>query len=211
MAGSRSRPRGSRRLTPKTANIRLRMIGCNGEGDLVNSFALVSYLPQPLAGFLNGLRNELVSDCQARAHVTVLPPRPLVCASDEAWRELVETVQDFQPFLVRLGEIQIFPTTQVIYLTVTEGYHELVRLHVALNSGRVSFREPYEFHPHVTLAQELEPDRVSAVAGHAARRWQEFSGSRSYVADRVTFVQNTLGNRWMDLRSAPFAAGVPIR
>jgi 2'-5' RNA ligase len=186
------------------------MTGCNGEETPVNSFALVSYLPQPLAGFLDGLRNELVGECQAKAHLTVLPPRPLICPSDDAWGEVLKTLQDFQPFQVKLAEIKIFPITQVIYLSVTEGYHELTRLHAALNTGRVSFLEPFEFQPHVTLAQDLETERVAAAADLATERWREYSGPRSYLADRLTFVQNTLGNRWTDLCSVPLATGVPI-
>ncbi|HML15550.1 MAG TPA: 2'-5' RNA ligase family protein [Bryobacteraceae bacterium] len=188
------------------------MIGCNGEaGTLVNSFALVSYLPQPLGGFLDSLRNELVSECRAKAHLTVLPPRPLDCASQDAWYQLLDTLQDFQPFRVKLGEIQIFPVTQVIYLSITEGYHELLRLHAALNAGRVSFQEPFEFHPHVTLAQDLDQDRVVAAVELAAGRWHAFLQSRTYIVDRLTFVQNTLGNRWKDLCSVPLTSGVPAR
>lgn len=187
------------------------MIGCNGEETPVNSFALVSYLPQPLAGFLDDLRNELISECGGKTHLTVLPPRPLPCPSDDAWRQLLKTLQDFPPIHVTLGEIQIFPVTQVIYLSVREGYRELARLHAALNTGRVSFQEPFAFRPHVTLAQDLETDRVAAAADLAARRWREFPGSRSYLADRLTFVQNTLGNHWTDLCSVPLSSGVPIR
>jgi 2'-5' RNA ligase len=201
----------NRRLTAKRVRINLAMLGCNGEGTPVNSFALVSYLPQPLAGFLNGLRHELVSDCQAKAHLTVLPPRPLICPSDDAWTQMLRTLQDFQPFLVKLGEIQIFPITQVIYLSVTDGYHELIRLHSALNTGGVCFGEPFEFHPHVTLAQDLDLGTVAAAADLATTRWQEFPESKSYIVDRLTFVQNTLNNRWTDLCSVPLSSGVPTR
>ena len=45
--------------------------------DRINSFALVSYIPEPLAGFLDRLRQELVPNCFLRAHVTILPPRPI--------------------------------------------------------------------------------------------------------------------------------------
>jgi len=31
--------------------------------DRINSFALVSYIPEPLAGFLDRLRQELVPNC----------------------------------------------------------------------------------------------------------------------------------------------------
>lgn len=195
----------------KRDRIITRMIGCNGEETPVNSFALVSYLPQPLAGFLDDLRGELVRECEAKSHITILPPRPLLCPSDEAWREFMETLQDYQPFQVRLGEIQVFPVTQVIYLSVTEGFHELIRMHASLNRGHGAYCEPFEFHPHLTLAQDLDPDRVSAAADLATRRWREFSKSRAYIVDRLTFVQNTLENRWTDLSSVPLTTGVATR
>src|SRR5579872_2290857 len=122
------------------------MGSCNGGGQ-VNSFALVSYIPQPLAGFLDRLRAELVQECHARAHVTVLPPRPLPCNTEEAWRALQAGVQDFQPFLVDLGPVEIFPVTQVIYISVLSGHAELKRLHAMLNTGQLAVEEPFVYHP----------------------------------------------------------------
>ena len=48
-----------------------------GGAQRINLFALVVYIPDPLAGFLDDLRKELVANCLPRAHVTILPPRPL--------------------------------------------------------------------------------------------------------------------------------------
>lgn len=183
---------------------------CNGVGRAVNSFALVSYLPEPLAGFLDGLRTELVADCVSRAHVTVLPPRPLVSAVDDAWSELVDGLQDFDPFQVELGRVEVFPITQVLYLSVNTGHAELKRLHQALNLGRLHFAEPFPYHPHVTLAQDLEPHQVAAAVELARARWREFTHSPAFAVDRVTFVQNTLENRWTDLRSLALSDRVAI-
>jgi 2'-5' RNA ligase len=181
----------------------------NGEGTLVNSFALVSYLPDPLAGFLDRLRCDLAQEFHARAHVTVLPPRPLTCPSNDTWLYLKERLQDFQPFRVELGPIEIFPVTDVLYFAVEAGQAELKRLHAALNGGPLAFEEPFVYHPHVTLAQELEPENVAEVAGAAARRWEEYPHSRCFVVDALTFVQNTLENRWMDLNGIALSTGVP--
>jgi 2'-5' RNA ligase len=186
------------------------MSGCNGEGAGINSFALVSYLPDPLAAFLDGLRKELESECRSRAHVTVLPPRPLECDSRQARGELIAGLQDFQPFLIELGGIQIFPVTNVIYVSVVRGGAKLEALHARLNRGSLAFEEPFRYHPHVTLAQELEPHAAGAVAEIAAARWRDFPGERAFVLDRLTFVQNTLENRWTDLRAFRLAARVPI-
>ena len=176
------------------------MSGCNG-GSGVNSFALVSYLPDPLASFLNSLRNDLVDECHAKAHVTILPPRPLLGPSSDAWDQLQARLQDFPPFEVELGQIQVFPVTDVVYLSVAAGHAQLKQLHDALNIGRLAFEEPFTYHPHLTLAQEIEPEKLAAAIERATRSWRDFGHARSFTVDRLTFVQNTLENRWMDLNA----------
>ncbi len=176
------------------------MNGCNGSGNPINSFALISYLPEPVTGFLDSLRRELVPRCQARSHVTVLPPRPLASGLPEsAWRDLNDALDSFPPFRVELTSIEIFQGTNVIYLSVGAGLRELETLHTALNRGPLEFTEPYEYHPHVTLAQHLLPEQVAAAAALARRRWRDYSSSRTFTVDRLTFVQNTQEDRWSDL------------
>jgi 2'-5' RNA ligase len=182
--------------------------GCNG-GASVNSFALVSYIPDPLGAFLDRLRNDLVCECHSKAHVTVLPPRPLFRPASEAWTQMQERLPDFQPFHVELGEIQVFPITDVIYLSVNAGHAELQKLHTALNTACLAFAEPFQYHPHVTLAQELDRDRLAEATELAKRRWHEFREARSFLVDKLTFVQNTLDNSWTDLNAWQLSSGVP--
>jgi 2'-5' RNA ligase len=184
------------------------MDGCNG-GPTVNSFALVSYIPDPLGAFLDRLRNDLVSECHAKAHVTVLPPRPIFCPSRDACDQIQKRMPDFSSFSVELGEIQVFPTTDVIYVSVKAGYMELKGLHAALCGGCLSFKEPFRYHPHVTLAQELTRQQLGPAKDTAMRRWNEFRGPRSFVVDKLTFVQNTLDNCWTDLDSWQLSTSVP--
>jgi 2'-5' RNA ligase len=176
------------------------MNGCNGVGNAINSFALISYLPEPLAGFLDSLRCELVPYCQAKSHVTVLPPRPLATGLPEsAWHDLSHCLDGFPPFRVELTSIDVFRGTNVIYLSVGAGYGELEEMHMALNRGPLQFVEPYEYHPHVTLAQQLTAEEVESAAALARSRWREFPYSHTFTVDRLTFVQNTQENRWADL------------
>jgi 2'-5' RNA ligase len=181
--------------------------GCNG-GAGVNSFALVSYIPDPLGAFLDRLRNDLVCECHSKAHVTVLPPRPLFRPTAEAWAQMQERLPDFHPFRVELGEIQVFPVTDVIYLSVNAGHAELQKLHAALNANCLSFAEPFEYHPHVTLAQELDRDGLAAAVELAQHRWHEFRDARSFTVDKLTFVQNTLNNSWTDLNAWQLSSSV---
>jgi 2'-5' RNA ligase len=174
----------------------------------LNVFALVIYLPEPLGRFLDDLRCELVPHDKPHAHVSVLPPRPLAvdwAIASEQVRSLMET---WSPFEIELAEIDIFPVTNVIYLQLGRGASELEGLHGAMNSGALEFHEPFSYHPHVTLAQELCGADVTAAHELARRRWQSYQGKRSLRAERAVFVQNTLHNVWVDL--AEFGLGTVV-
>jgi 2'-5' RNA ligase len=177
----------------------------------MDSFALVSYLSGPLAEFLDEVRHDFAPDSRARAHVTILPPRPLVPTPDpttgaEAWSQLKDRLQDFQPFRVELGAIEVFRENRVVYLSIEAGYHELQRMHEVLNTGLVAFEEPFTYHPHVTIVQELAPEDVPSAAEFARWRWSELRHPRSFMVDRLTFVQNMMENGWTDLAALDLAS-----
>jgi 2'-5' RNA ligase len=173
-----------------------------GRGIGINSYALVSYLSGPLAEFLDRLRERLAPGCVAKAHVTVLPPRPITGSAEAAWKELTQHLQDFPAIAVELGDVQVFRESQVIYVSVRAGKAELDNLHSRLNRGLVNFDEPFPYHPHITLAQELISETVPPALELARRLWDECAHPRAFVVNRLTFVQNTLDNQWMDLSAA---------
>lgn len=164
-----------------------------------NVFALVIYIPDPLGRFLDDLRKELVPHYNPHAHVSVLPPRAIRngwrAAADQA-RALAE---GWAPFDVELTSVHVFSRTDVIYIEIGAGASQLYDLHRAMNSSALAFDEPYEYHPHITLAQEIPRDDVKETTELARRRWQEYRGPRGFRADRAVFVQNTVDNCWVDL------------
>ena len=166
--------------------------------DRINSFALVSYIPEPLAGFLDRLRQELVPNCFLRAHVTLLPPRP-VEAPNQAWSEIKQLIPRFAPFDVYLTDVEVFPVSDVIYINLGVGREELRRMHDALSVGALQSREQFEYHPHVTLAQDLKSDELDELVAVARTRWAEFSGLKCFRVEKAVFVQNTRRNEWFDL------------
>ena len=179
------------------------MLASNGRGVPVDSFALVSYISDPLAEFLDRIRHDFAPDSRARAHVTVLPPRPLKPAPepvhiDAAWDQIQSRLKDVHPIRVELGGIEVFDGTQAIYIAIRSGDEELKRLHDLLNIGGLSFREPYPYHPHVTVVQELSPEDVPAAAQYSRWRWSEFPHLREFTVDQLTFVRNT-EKGWTDL------------
>ncbi len=171
----------------------------------LNVFALVIYIPDPLGRFLDDLRTQLVPGCNPHAHVSVLPPRPLAVDWRVASDQVKECAGNWAPFDVVLERICIFPVTNVIYLELGAGADEMFRIHAAMNSGALEFDEPFAYHPHITLAQEIPPADVANVNRRAHELWDAYTGPRSFRADRTAFVQNTLGNCWIDL--AEFSLG----
>lgn len=179
-----------------------------GEG-LVNSFAVVVYIPDPLGGYLDALRRELVEGCSIRSHVTILPPRSLAIDSDRAWKKILKRSRESPPFSVELSNIELFPVTNVIYLSIAEGRSELLEMHDALNTGELAYPEPFNYQPHVTLALELDADQVSEKYELARRRWAAFRHERTFTLGPLTLVQQTADKRWVDL--AQHNVGAPCR
>jgi 2'-5' RNA ligase len=172
----------------------------------LNQFAVVIYIPDPLARFLDELRLELVAGCRPRAHVTVLPPRPL--PDLEAALEQARTMSpDFPPFEIEAVEVEVFPKTNVIYIGLERGADEMRVMHAAMNTGPLAFDEPFVYHPHITLAQEFDAADTPRLWALARKRWRAYVGPRAFRAETVAFVQNTAGNCWLDL--AEFSLGLP--
>ena len=104
--------------------------------------------------------------------------------------------------------MRVFPVSHAIHLSVGAGWAEAIKIHAALHIGDLSCMEFFEYHPHVTLAQDLDPATVASVMELAQRRWQEYSGPRDFLVDHVTLVQNTLENQWTNL--GEFSLRVPV-
>jgi hypothetical protein len=176
----------------------------------LNVFALVIYIADPLGCFLDDLRRELAPNYNPHAHVSVLPPRPLLVDWRNASEQARTLIEGWTPFDVELTEIGIFPVTNVVYVEVGKGSAELQSMHDAMNAGPLGFKEPFPYHPHVTLAQEIPPAQVTEAHELARKRWREFRGKRTFPAAKAAFVQNTLQNCWIDLAEYSLGA-IPVK
>ena len=165
----------------------------------LNVFALVIYIPDPLGRFLDDLRRELVPGCNPHAHVSVLPPRPIAVDWTVAGEQVRECAGEWTPFEISLEGIRMFPVTNVIFIELGKGSDEMFKIHEAMNSGSLAFNEPFVYHPHITLAQEIPQERAEYVNQRARELWDAWTGPRVFRAERAAFVQNTLGNLWIDL------------
>lgn len=185
------------------------MDGCTNGAERINLFALVVYIPDPLAKFLDDLRRELTPGCLPRAHVTILPPRSIAVGVGAATEAARAVVSGFAPFDIVPGDVEIFRTTNVIYIGIKEGERELREIYRALNQGPLAADEPFPYHPHVTLAQDLKPDQVQPLYQLARNRWAAFPHSRRIHAERACFVQSRADAAWLDLAEFRLQ-GVPV-
>ena len=177
------------------------MGSCSAPGEPINQYALVTYLPDELGAFLDQVRRDLVADCKARSHLSLLPPRALELSPQIAEAQIQKMCLTAQPFVVRIGEVAVFPMTCVVYLELESGQLDIERLHRELATHALDYNEPYPFHPHVTLAQNFDLGTVGERVEEAQARWESYRGPREFLLDRVVFVQNTDNKCWIDLRA----------
>jgi 2'-5' RNA ligase len=183
----------------------MKAMGCSPEANsrVSGTFGLVSYIPGPLGSFLNRLRSQLVPGRRLQSHITILPPRVLHSQPEELSAELDSIVPRIQAFKASLGEVEIFPETDVIYLGVRAGWQEMLHAHGLLSEGMLHFKEPYPFHPHVTLAQNIAPENVAETLAQARSGWSEWWAERSFAVDELAFVRNVDPNTWELLSAHP--------
>jgi len=159
------------------------------------SFALVAYIPDPLGAFLQSMRHDLPGQENPQSHITVLPPRPLKAPAESASHEARLTLGRFEPFLVELRSVKVFPETHILYLDVGEGEETLHRLHDALNAGVLRHEEDFEFLPHLTMSGAISAERLASVKARASRAWKKYQGEkRFHIGEAVALWQPPQGS-----------------
>ena len=166
------------------------------------SFALVSYLPEPLGSYLTGLRQVAAGEHRPEAHITFLPPRPLSVPMEEAAAETRRLLEGVEPFEVELGSVRVFPQTNILYLSLEEGTDSVLDLHALLNQGKLFANEDFEFIPHLTLSGALPPAEVDEALNQTESAWKISSHLRRFlVSDVVLLWQDD--RDWLRLSSYP--------
>lgn len=166
---------------------------------VIDSYALVSYIPDPLGSFLDDLSRALIPGCRAHAHVTLLPPRHLSGTEKEAKDLLAAECRTIAPFELQITDIEIFDITAVIYANIGLGRNRLLDIHKQLNTGALAFQEQFAYHPHVTLAIDMDHADIHGLAEKAREMWHEYSDSRRFIVDSLHFVHNEGLKNWSEV------------
>jgi 2'-5' RNA ligase len=170
-------------------------------------YALVAYLRGPAGEFVENLRRELHPELpHLAAHLTILPPRPLQGTESSAIQMLERICGKEEPFHVTLGEVETFvPVTPTVFIRVDAAASRMSDLHSKLNAGVLAFKEEWPYIPHLTIVKMGGEQPAQTALETARRRWEQYSGSRRMLLERLTFVREESPNCWVDL--APVVLG----
>jgi 2'-5' RNA ligase len=161
-------------------------------------------IPQPHASVLAKWRHE-VGDPAADLvfpHVTLLPPTPVPGAQlADVEAHLAQAAAAHEPFLMHLAGTGTFrPMSQVVFIQVATGVAACEVLERDIRSGPLARELEFPYHPHVTVAMDIDDNRLDdayeGLAGFVAR----FS-----VDNFVLFSRSTDG-RWNWRREFPLGS-----
>jgi 2'-5' RNA ligase/8-oxo-dGTP pyrophosphatase MutT (NUDIX family) len=173
---------------------------------------VIARLPEPLGIHVQAWRRALGDPAASRIapHLTLAPPQTVAERDLDRAVALVErAAAEAVPFLVELdGAATFLPDSPVAYLVVREGGPALEALEAALQDSPLD-RRTHPFHPHVTVAQDLPPDRIEAAAAELARFRAVFP-----VRDLALMREERderQGKVWRPLATVPVGASTAVR
>jgi 2'-5' RNA ligase len=170
--------------------MRMTPTGGNPGSPSWDSFALVTYIPDPLGSLIKKLQQMLPGAVHPEAHITLLPPRALGVPHEEVCADVARILQRVSPFEVELGTIRVFTETDIAYVSVESGRLQLLSLHEALNTGGLSANEQFEYIPHLTLGGPLSVvNDISKVLAEIAQMWESGPSRRLEVRELVLLCQ----------------------
>jgi 8-oxo-dGTP pyrophosphatase MutT (NUDIX family)/2'-5' RNA ligase len=169
---------------------------------------VVARLPEPLGIHVQAWRRALGDPAAERIapHLTLVPPQTVAERDLERAVALVERAAEAAvPFLVELaGAATFLPGSPVAYLVVREGGPALEALEAALLESPLD-RRTHPFHPHVTVAQDLPPDRIEAAAA-------ELAGFRAAFPVRdLAVLREEPDKTWRPMATVPVGASTAVR
>jgi len=121
-------------------------------------------VPEPWAQQLQRYREELGDQTARRipTHITLIPPLEVAPADLEVvTAQLRRVAEAHPPFRIHLRGTGTFrPTSPVVFVAVVEGISGCERLAAGLRQGPLAVDLTFPYHPHVTIAHDLDDEAL---------------------------------------------------
>ncbi len=169
-------------------------------------YALVAYIHHPVGEFVENLRRELHPiTLHMAAHLTILPPRPLLGTEKDALEFLEEACSRIVPFDVEMGDVDTFlPTTPTVFIQVKRAAYRMREMHDQLCTRGLNCEEAWPYIPHLTILKTEFDQQARDAALVAQERWAQFDGPRVIHVNELTFVRESQnGDGWRDVAPVP--------
>jgi 2'-5' RNA ligase len=159
-------------------------------------------IPEPFRAELQGWRERL-GDPNAPLiipHVTLLGPTVILDRELPAIEgHLAAVAADGVPFHIRLrGSGSFRPLSPVVFVTLAMGISCCTALEAGVRSGPLERPLRFAYHPHVTVAHDIDDDRLDRAA-------QELAGYRAeFDVPGFTLYDRGDDQVWRELRFFPF-------
>jgi 2'-5' RNA ligase len=126
----------------------------------VTTIGVAIAVPDPWGAQLQAYRSSL-GDATAAGiptHITLVPPLEIdETAVPEVEKHLAEAAALTAPFPIQLRGTGTFrPVSPVVFVTVVRGISSCEQLAVAVRSGPLTTELVFPYHPHVTVAHDLD-------------------------------------------------------
>jgi 2'-5' RNA ligase len=168
----------------------------------MTNIGILLTIPEPYGGELRA-RRASYGDPQAAVvpiHVTLLPPTEVEARIvPEIKRHLSDVAAKGSPFRMRLRGTGTFrPVSQVVFVQVVQGLLNCVELEAQVRSGLLERELQFPYHPHVTVAHDLDETALDAAFADLADYDAEFT-----VPGFGLYSQDATG-AWRKRRNFPF-------
>src|SRR5947209_5526621 len=166
-------------------------------------------IPPPLDREIDTLRRAVGDGTYGRvpAHVTLVPP---VNVNQENMGAALWTLRtaasETRPFTVHLGAPTTFlPTNPVLYLPIVgTGRDAVFSLRERVFQGPLTRPLTWPFVPHVTVADEAQPERIAA----AEVALCDYAAEVTF--DRLHLLEEGPGRVWAPIADAPFGPAAVV-
>ncbi|QYJ02516.1 2'-5' RNA ligase family protein [Nocardioides panacisoli] len=155
-------------------------------------------LPEPALSELDGYRFGIgdQNPAEVPSHITLLPPTEVDDGDLVAIEEhLATAAAGHAPYRVHLrGTATFQPVSPVVFVVLAEGIARTEQLAAAVRSGPLDVELAYPYHPHVTVAYDVDQEVLD-------RAFEDFAGyDRAFdVAEFHLYTQGADG-RWRHTR-----------
>ena len=168
----------------------------------VRTIGVAVPIPEPWGSFLNEQRAES-GDPQAGyipSHLTLLGPTDLAEERlPEVDKHLAKLAAEHAPFTLHLRGTGTFrPINDVVFVAVVAGISECEQLERRIRTGPLGRELRFPYHPHVTVAHDVDGDIGGARLDAVFARLAEFEAC--FEVDSFTLFEHGADGRWRPQR-----------